>query len=354
MPSRSHRWSNLTFVLLFLVVVVLFLLVVGPFLLPILLSAFVVALLYPVNDFFCRKLGGRRRLAALVSTLGIFLLLVVPLGGLLYLFVQQAIDLAEKVEDFLGPEGFGALIQGELPEVLQPLVERLERFQIGEQIRRGVSTLATGLARSLASLVGATANLLIALFLGFVALYYFFADGHAIVRQILEATPLERHYTESFLREVRRVSQAMIGVNVVTAAVHAVLGAIGFMIVKIPGPIVWGALMGLFSFLPAVGTFVIWGPAGVVLLLMGRYAAGLFLLAWGTLVVGTSDNLLRPLLAKGRMDLHPLLVFVTIFGGIVAFGFLGVILGPMIGSIFTAMVRIWKRDFIPRLRASDG
>lgn len=353
MTAPSERWSNITFVLLFAVVVVLFLLVVGPFLLPILMAAFVVALLYPVNDFLCRKIGNRRRLAALLSTVAIFLLLVAPAAGLGYLFVQQAIDLVGRIEVFLGPEGLGALAQGELPEALRPLAERLERLQIGAQLSRALSSAATGLARSLASLVGATANLLIALFLGFIALYYFFADGHRIVAQILEATPLERHYTESFLREVRRVSQAMIGVNAVTAVVHGVLGAVGFAIVKIPSPMVWGALMCLFSFVPLVGTSIVWVPAALILLVTGRYVAGLFLLAWGTVVVGTSDNLLRPLLAKGRMDLHPLLVFVTIFGGIAAFGFLGVILGPMVGSIFTAMVRIWKRDFVPRMRGGS-
>jgi len=353
MAARSERWSNLTFVVLFTVVVVLFLLVVWRFLLPILTAAFVVALLYPVNDFLCRKLGGRRRLAALLSTVGIFLVLVVPAAGVGYLFVQQAIDLVGRIEGSLGTEGLGALAQGEVPEALRPLAERLEKLQLGAQLGRALSTAATGLARSLASLVGATANLLLALFLGFLALYYFFADGHRIVAQILEATPLERHYTEAFLREVRRVSQAMIGVNAVTAVVHGVLGAVGFAIVRIPSPLVWGALMCLFSFVPLVGTSIVWGPAAIVLLLTGRHMAGLFLLVWGAVVVGTSDNILRPLLAKGRMDLHPLLVFVTIFGGIAAFGFLGVILGPMIGSIFTAMVRIWKRDFVPRMRGAS-
>jgi predicted PurR-regulated permease PerM len=143
----------------------------------------------------------------------------------------------------------------------------------------------------------------------------------------------------------------MIVVNFVTAIAQGAVGALSFVIVGLPSPVVWAALMALFSFVPMVGTGIVWVPAGVILLLTGRIVAGIFILAWGVFVIGTVDNLLRPLLAKGRIDLHPLLVFLTIFGGIVTFGVLGVILGPMIGSIFAAMVRIWKRDFVPRLFA---
>lgn len=348
-PPGKRRWSNLTFILLFLVVIGLFLAVVGPFLLPVLVAAFLVALLYPANDWLAAKLGGRRRLTSFLSTISIFLLLVVPIAGLGYLFVNQAIDLIGRIEAALGPDGFGSILKGEVPEVLRPVIERFERFEIGEQIRGALSGLAGALARSAASLVGATANLVIGLFLGFVSIYYFFADGHRIVQELVAALPLERRYSERFLLEVRHVSKTMIGVNLLTGLIQGVLGAIGFVIAGLPSPVVWAALLALFSFVPVVGTGAIWFPAAVVLLLSGRYVDGLILIAWGVIVVGTADNLLRPILAKGGMDLHPLLIFLTIFGGLAAFGFWGVILGPMIGSIFTAMVRIWKRDFVPRL-----
>lgn len=349
MVNGKRRWSNLTFVLLFLAVFLLFLYVVGPFLLPVLLAAFVVALLYPLNDWLGRKFKGRTRTASFVSTVVIFLLLVLPAGGLLYLFVNQAVDLIGRLEEALGPEGFGPLLKGELPEVFGPVADWFERLRIGEQLRGALSGIGASLARSAASIVGATANLVIGLFLVFISIYYFFADGHRIVEELLASLPLERRYSERFLLEVRLVSQAMIGVNLLAGLIQGALGAVGFFIVGLPSPVVWAALMALFSFVPVVGTGAIWFPAAMVLLLTGRVGAGLFLLAWGVVVVGTSDNLLRPLLAKGRMDLHPLLIFLTIFGGLAAFGFLGVILGPMVGSVFMAMVRIWKKDFVPRL-----
>lgn len=350
-PPRppDRRWSNLTFAILFLGVLGLFLAVVGPFLIPVLMAAFLVALLYPVNDALTRRMKGRRRIASFTSTVLVLLIIVVPVAGLLYLFVQQGIELVGRIQNALGPDGIGALLEGHVPQALQPFAERLQRLRLEENLQRLVSGLAGSLAKSVASVLSATANLVIALFLGFLAVYYFFADGHTIVRELLAASPLERRYMEQFFREVRNVAQTMIAVNFVTAIAQGAVGAISFVIVGLPSPVVWAALMALFSFVPMVGTGLVWFPAGMFLLLSGRVVAGVFVLAWGVVVVGTVDNLLRPLLAKGRMDLHPLLIFLTIFGGIAAFGVLGVILGPMIGSIFTAMVRIWKRDFVPRL-----
>lgn len=353
MGNESRNWSNIAFALLFLGVLALFLVVVGPFLLPVLMAAFVVALLYPMNDKITSWLKGRRRVASFVSTFLVFLGIVVPVGGLLYLFFLQAIDLVGEAEKLLGPDGLGGLLGGDVPEPLVPVVEVLEGWGVQEQLSRFVSASATFLARNLGSIFSTTANLVIALFLAFISFYYFFADGHRIVREIHAVSPLESPYLDQFFAEVRNVSQTMIVVNLLTGLAQGAAGAIGFVIVGFPSPVVWAALMALFSFVPMVGTGLIWVPAGVALLLGGQVWEGIFLLAWGTVVVGSVDNLLRPLLAKGRMDLHPLLVFLTIFGGLAAFGFLGVILGPMIGSIFTAMIRIWKNDFVPRFFPRD-
>lgn len=349
MAGRETRWSNLSFALLFLGVIALFLVVVAPFLIPVLMAAFLVALLYPMNDAITRWWKGRRRLASLFSTFLVFLLLVVPLGGLGFVFVQQGIELVEKLQALLGPEGLSTLLGGNVPEPLRPLMERLEGTGFREQISRLVGGLAGFLAKAVTSIVGITTNLVIGLFLGFVSVYYFFADGHRIVRTTYEASPLEPRYLEEFYLEVRKVAQTMIFVNFLTALVQGVVGAFSFILVGLPTPVVWAALMALFAFVPMVGTGLVWVPAGLILILTGRPAAGIFVLAWGALVIGSVDNLLRPLLAKGRMNLHPLLIFLTIFGGIAVFGFLGVVIGPMIGSIFTAMVRIWERDFVPRL-----
>jgi predicted PurR-regulated permease PerM len=97
---------------------------------------------------------------------------------------------------------------------------------------------------------------------------------------------------------------------------------------------------------PVGGSALVWGPIGVVLLVAGKVNEGVFLLAWGAFVVSSIDNVLRPKLCGSRMTLHPLLVFLSMFGGLAVFGMMGLLVGPLIASIFMAMVRIYRRDFL--------
>jgi predicted PurR-regulated permease PerM len=121
---------------------------------------------------------------------------------------------------------------------------------------------------------------------------------------------------------------------------------VGLMLAKVPHAGVWGAAMVLVALVPVGGTALVWGPIGVVLLMAGKVNEGVFLLAWGAFVVGSIDNVIRPRLCGSRMALHPLLVFLSMFGGLAVFGMMGLLVGPLIASIFMAMVRIYRRDFL--------
>ncbi|HWV37036.1 MAG TPA: AI-2E family transporter [Vulgatibacter sp.] len=342
------RWSTWAFIFVFATTLVFFVVVVWPFLIPVLIGAFVVVLFDAPHEALVRKLHGRRGLAALLSTVAVFLLILVPTAAVVFILVEQAVELVGNLAEYLGPGGFSALLGGQIPEPLRPLVDRLEGLGIGAELQTALSSLGKYLAGLVGGILSTATAVFINGFLVVVSIYYFFLDGRRLLRELSRATPMDVRYEAEFFREFRDVAQTMIFVNVVTALVQGVLGGIGFVVVKLPSPLVWAVLMAFLSLVPILGTGLVWAPAAVILLLSGRIVAGLFLLAWGFLVVGTVDNLLRPFLAKGRIRLHPLLVFVTIFGGLAVFGFVGVVIGPLIGSLFTAMVRIWKRDFAPR------
>lgn len=343
------RWSTWAFIFAFAVTLVLFVVVVWPFLIPVVVGAFVVVLFDSPHEALVEKLHGRRGLASLLSTIAVFLLILVPLGGVVFVLVEQAIELAGSLKEFLGPGGLSALLGGQIPEPLRPLVERLEGLGVGAELQKALASIGKYLAGLVGGIVTTASAVFINGFLMVVSMYYFFLDGRRILGELSRATPMDVRYEDEFFQEFRDVAQTMVFVNVVTAVVQGLLGGIGFVIVQLPTPLVWAVLMSFLSLVPILGTGLVWAPAGVILLLSGRTVAGIFMLAWGFLVVGSVDNLLRPILAKGRIRLHPLLVFVTIFGGLAVFGAVGVVLGPLIGSLFTAMVRIWKRDFAPRL-----
>jgi predicted PurR-regulated permease PerM len=353
-PTRAERWSHWAFGAAFIVVAVFFVQVVAPFLTAILIAGFLVVLFAPAHERLVRAFGGRRAPAAALSSAAVLLLLLLPAALVVTLLVLQAVDLLDRLRLMLGPGGLSELLRGEVPEALRPLVDRLDEISarlellgVDGQVQGAVATLAGALSAFLASLFGRTLSLFLNSLLLVVSLYYFFRDGPLMLREFSRASPLEPRYEQAFFRQFKDVAYAMIYVNLVLALIQAVLGVAGFALVGIPRPLAWGALFGLMSLLPILGPYLIWAPVAVWLFATGRYGAGAFLVLYGLFVVSNVDNFLRPLLAKGRINLHPLLVFVTIFGGIVAFGALGVLLGPLVGSLFTAMVAIWKRDFVP-------
>jgi predicted PurR-regulated permease PerM len=134
------------------------------------------------------------------------------------------------------------------------------------------------------------------------------------------------------------VTRAMVYGTGVTALIQGALVAIGFAIVGLPSPIVFGVLAALAALVPLVGTPVVWVPAVIVLALQGRWYAALFMLAWGGFVT-TIDNVLRPWLVSGRAEIGALTVFIGVLGGVSAFGPIGVFLGPLVLALVIALVR---------------
>ena len=350
MVAQAHsRWSNLAFAAAFAVALFFFYEVVAPFVIPVLLAGFVVVICDPWHERIVHLFRGRRRVASLLSSLIVLVGVLLPLSLMAFLLIQQGLDLLARAQAALGPGALEELLVGRMPERLQPLADRVARLGIEEELRSLLQSAGAALTGTLASLFGATTRLVLDLFLTVIAMYYFFLDGPRLLEELVGLSPLENRYEREFFREFRSVAHTMVYVNFVTSLLQAAAGGLAFWLLGLPEPLVWAAVMGVFSIVPILGTGLVWAPAAIWLLATGRTAAGIFLLVWGVVVIGSVDNLVKPLLAKGRMRLHPLLVFLTIFGGIAAFGPVGALLGPLAGSIFTAMIRIWKRDFIPRL-----
>ncbi len=345
----ATRWSDAAFAAAFLLTLVLFYRVVAPFLMPVLIGLFIVVLFGGANERLVRRLRGRRRLAATISTGVVLLAVLIPAAVVGFFLVVEGAELLRRIGEYLGPGGLEGLLRGRVPARLEPWVDRLGELGLGARLAEAASAGAAWLTSQVGQVVGAAAAVGVDAFLTVVTIFYLFVDGPRIVVKAMRLSPLESRYEREFFREFRNVSYAMVYVNAVTALAQGLLGALGFVLVGLPQPLVWAGLMAFFSFVPLLGTGLVWVPAAVVLALSGRPLAGLFLAAWGLLVIGSVDNVIRPLLAKGKMQLHPLLVFLTLFGGLTAFGPIGVLVGPLVGSLFTAMIRIWQRDFVPRL-----
>jgi predicted PurR-regulated permease PerM len=347
--ARATRWSNRAFGAAFAAALLLLYRVVAPFLVPVLVAGLAVVLVDPLHEKLVAALGGRRRIAALISSLGVLLLLLVPAAVIACLLVREGLDLAVAARGWLGPDYLDEILGGRLPAALVKNVEPSLLRQV-QSVAGSALGFLSGLLSTLASATGAV---VLDGVLACVSMYYFFHDGRRLITEAARLSPLEDRYQIEFFRELRDVTRTMVRVNLLVAIGQGLLGAFGFWVAGIPEPLAFFALLGFASFLPLVGTSIVWVPAALVLLALGRTGDALFLAAWSALAAGAMDNVLRPWLAYGKVRVHPLLLFITLLGGVAAFGPAGILLGPLAAALFTAMLRIWDRDFAAKVNAGE-
>ena len=173
-------------------------------------------------------------------------------------------------------------------------------------------------------------------------MYYLFKDGDKMVEQVRESIPLPKDRARQMLEEVTGVVRATIYGGLLVAAIQGALGGLIFWILGVPSPVFWGTVMGFLSLIPVLGAFIVFIPAAGILALSGFYIKAIILLAFGFGVVSQIDNFLKPMFISGRTQLHPLLLFFSILGGLQVFGFLGIVLGPVVAALFVGVFDLYR------------
>lgn len=343
-----QRWARIAFLVLLAAALALLYRTIHPFVVPVLLAGILVVFSYPLQRWLVRRTGGRRRLAAFLSTFVLFFCFVLPAAGMVVLVLREVaaalpqlreLLLRLEASDLAGPDSWmGRVFSRRVATALPNPRELVE--QLG-------GTLGQAATAALGGIAAATARLVVDAFLMFVAAYYFFLDGPALLNHFVRLVPVEDRYLRELFHEFRIAVIAVFFGTAVVALVQGVLAGVAFLIIGVPA-FLWAAVTTVVALLPLIGPFVVWVPMAVVLAVTGNTWQAIFLSIWGAVLVSTVDNVLRPLLVKGRMHVHPLLVFLTIFGGLAAFGMIGFLLGPIVAALCMAMLRIWERDFYPR------
>jgi predicted PurR-regulated permease PerM len=200
-------------------------------------------------------------------------------------------------------------------------------------------------------LVGAVVEIFFAIF----TMYYLFRDGNRIVNALPNMLPLERAQSEKIFARTREVISASVYGVLIIASIQGALGGLAFWILGLPSPLVWAVVMTLLSMIPMAGAFIVWVPAAIFLALSGFWVKALILTAWGTLVIGTVDNFLRPKLVGEKTKLHELFIFFSVLGGLKVFGVLGIVLGPVVLAITLALLDVFKQmDESPEVTSPDA
>ena len=179
----------------------------------------------------------------------------------------------------------------------------------------------------------------------FFVMFYGFREAEAFIARIRQLLPLEPKLKESLFYEVRTITQAVLYGQVMTAVIQGTLGAIGLLAFGVSNWLFWGAIMIIMAFLPVLGTPIVWVPAAVGLILDGETGRAVGLLIYGSTIVMNIDNFLRPRLMSGHTKVHPVLILIGVLGGLKVFGFVGMLVGPLILALLVAFIKFYEQAY---------
>lgn len=309
----------------------------APFL-PAIAWALALAVLFAPFQIWLESKLSRRSLAALTAVLVIGLTVVVPATFVGQQLIQQAASGAARIERNIESGEWRRTLEAQ-PR-LAPSIERVERQVDLPGIFKTLTSWLSGFA---GSFVRGSVYQVIGLGLTFYLLFFFLRDRDVVLRTLRGLSPLTEPEMDRLLLRIGDTIHATIYGTAAVSLVQGSLGGLMFWWLGLPAPLLWGVVMAILAVVPVLGAFVVWIPAAIFLGLEGHWIRALILVVWGMLVVGTADNLLRPVLVGKRLKLHTVLAFMSVVGGLILFGAAGLVLGPVALTATVVLLEIWPR-----------
>lgn len=349
MPERRRR-DLLTPLLLSLALILLLAYwVFKPFILVFSVAACVALLLGPAQRRLSTWLGGKPTFAASILVLVTTVVILVPVLTSLFLLARQAALFLDwvRLQPLLGPDEMQRFWD-ELPRRYPGLKGWIAflQGQVSPVLAGGVSQLAGGANGLLQNVLGRVTHAAIDLGLFLLMLFFLLRDGGRLKAELRPVSPFSENQERQIFEHLDRTIKGALQAVVVVPVVQGILAGAGFLVFGVPSPLVWGTAVILAATVPLVGSPLGWMPACVYLLLKGATAPALGLLVYCTVVVSGSDNVIKPLLLRGSARIHPLLGFLSIIGGVLAFGVFGFLIGPVILSLVLSAIRIYRLDVL--------
>ncbi len=307
--------------------------IVQPFLVPLGWAGVLGICVQPIYQRLSARLGPSKA-AALTSVL-VLVVLVLPVWWIVLAIVNQAGQATEAVQSLSTTPLPAPLLNAW--RWLQDHVPSLAPDQLMTSVSDAAKRLVGTIAGRSGAIIGGLAVVLLDLIVTLFALFFVLRDGRGIVRYIRAVLPFEDARRERVMREIGDLIYASVIAGLAVAAMQGFLGGITFWILGLRAPVVWGTVMALFALIPVAGAWVVWVPVAIYLLLSGEVTRAIVLFVIGVGVIGTVDNVLRPMLLSGRSSMNGLMTFVALLGGVAAFGFIGLVFGPVVVAITIAL-----------------
>jgi predicted PurR-regulated permease PerM len=347
--GRLRVFEDRTFLLLVVAISIAFAWILWPFYGALFWATILAILFSPLYRQLLHAMRGRRNLAAF-STLAIVLVMVIlPLS---LITAQEGFSVYDNIRSGdLELGGYLRKMMDSLPAWASDLLDRLGLSNLRSLQQRLSSSLTAGIQffATRAFSIGQNAlEFLVSLAIMLYLMFFLLRDGRELLARMRPAIPLREELQRRLSRKFTDVIRATIKGNFVVAIVQGALGGVMFWVLGIRAPLMWAVLMAFLSLLPAVGSALVWLPAAIYLLLNGAVWQGIVLIAYGVLVIGLVDNLLRPVLVGKDTKMPDYVVLISTLGGIAIFGFKGFVIGPVIAALFIA---VW--DTVATARANS-
>ncbi|MFV0574352.1 MAG: AI-2E family transporter [Vibrio sp.] len=324
------------------------------------IMAFIVSLLVsPLHSRLWQRMPNHKNLTAFLSCLLLTVVIVLPLLAIFASIIQQGAHFSQTVYAWATNGGIQEVLNQ--PYVVKGLAlvnhylpfDNINPQEIAQRAARFISQFGSILVSVSAGILGDATSFIMNVFLMLFVLFFLLRDQEKLVNSIRHILPLSRSQEDRLLQEIEQVSKSAVLGSFLTAVAQGLVGGFAFWLAGLPG-LFLGTMLGAASFIPVVGTALVWVPAAIYVFFTGDTTWAIFIMVWGVAVIGSIDNLLRPLLMQGSAGMDTLMIFFALLGGIQLFGLIGLIYGPLIFAITMVLFKMYEEEFKDFLNKQDN
>lgn len=312
-----------------------------PFLSPLAWAIVLSIVFYPVFTFVL-KFVKWKPLASLITLIIILIILLGPFSYLSYLLSQEIRSIVDDTASGKFDPVGGFLHHPLVNKLVNKFLSmfHLSQAEFEKRIMENITIFGKSLLGGVTGGIGNVASAITDFIFMILSIFFFLEGGSEFVEGLGKYIPFSKKQRERLLRQTRGIIVSTIYGGVTVAVIQAIIGGIAFSLLSVPSPVIWGFAMFVASFIPLLGTFVVWGPMAVYLFFKGMILNSIILAIVGVVAISSIDNILRPLIIRGKIQMPTLAIFFSILGGIKVFGFIGFIMGPLVFALFISVIQM--------------
>lgn len=327
-------------------VLVLTFFIFKPFLATLVLAGICAVVLHPIYKKILKLIGGHEATATAITVILSIICIIIPLTLLGTQMIHEAVTLYGNFSEIDNKQSGLVIVINDIGRTSERFIPGTEQYfnNISNNITIYIKQVLAWLMSNLGQALSGATVLLLDLFIFLISFYYLLKDGSKLKKELIKLSPLNDSDDETVFKKLESAVNSIIKGNLVIAFIQGILMAIGFYLFGLPNGILWGSVAIVASLVPRIGTAIVLVPAVLYLFVTGSTTPAIGLAIWGTLIVGLVDNILGPKLIGKHLQLHPIFILLSVLGGLVLFGPIGIFLGPLVMSLLFALLSVYSQE----------